>query len=164
MGEGSAREPRAQATAGAALGPAPLAAPRASQRLQRAVPPRCNPRCTPRCEPAVAAQPAAAAAAAAGAGGCVQGVCIASSPALLDPHCLLRTTDGECHEIQLVATYIPDVVTHDTVMQFIKDGPSVCHANVGDEWTHVRSEEMPDKAYRHFCRRCGLPKDAVLMW
>ena len=87
-----------------------------------------------------------------------------SSPALLDPHCLLRTTDGECHEVQFIAQLSYDGNSDPDAKQFIKDGPKVCRYNMGDEWTHVRSEEMPDKVYRHFCRRCGLPKDAVLMW
>ncbi len=49
----------------------------------------------------------------------------------------------------------------------VKDGSKVCADQLGSNygWQYIRTEEVEkDKTYVHTCRRCGLPRDAVLMW
>ncbi len=49
----------------------------------------------------------------------------------------------------------------------LKNGTKACADQLGSNngWQFVRTEEIQkDKTYVHTCRRCGLPRDAVLMW
>jgi len=54
-----------------------------------------------------------------------------------------------------------------------KDGPEVCNFVIGfssnGEWQYTRTVDGPATpanrpTWTHYCRRCGLPKDAILMW
>ncbi|KAI7844026.1 hypothetical protein COHA_002366 [Chlorella ohadii] len=75
-----------------------------------------------------------------------------------------RPTDtaSGCHEVRLLLA-----AQDDAVCPRIVSGPSACSQTLGSEWQHVRTEMVNVNSCDspiHYCRRCGLPKNAVLMW
>lgn len=83
---------------------------------------------------------------------------------LLLTHDRRRPTDtaSGCHEVRLLLAAQDDAVCSRMV-----SGPSACSQTLGSEWQHVRTEMVNVNSCDspiHYCRRCGLPKNAVLMW
>ncbi|PRW60217.1 expressed protein isoform B [Chlorella sorokiniana] len=49
--------------------------------------------------------------------------------------------------------------------KYLKNGTYTCADQLDSSWQFIKTEEVQkDKTYVHTCRRCGLPRDAVLMW
>ncbi len=78
------------------------------------------------------------------------------------PNPLDRPTDGTCHEIGFVVTAVSTEVWTDA--ELADDGTSLCSARLPN-WQYVRTERSGNNnRWKHYCRRCGLPQDSVLMW
>lgn len=102
--------------------------------------------------------------------------CCCLQPLKADLLCLSlppRPTDGTCHEISFFTTHVPwpENDNDDTARQW---GTEMCLKRLGGDWSYVRTKRGPwnkdyepdgaDTYYKHFCRRCGLPTNAILMW
>ena len=74
--------------------------------------------------------------------------------------------DERCHEIGF--TYITKKQLQGNERAAEEQGRAVCSQQVGRDWTWVRTEmDVPwdgDLTWKAYCRRCGLPGNAVLMW
>ncbi|PRW59255.1 prohibitin- mitochondrial-like [Chlorella sorokiniana] len=83
-----------------------------------------------------------------------------------------RPTDGSCHEIGFTLCTFTAYSSRRRVLldpsrvtAVLKDGLAVCAKQLGSDWKYSRSQEVQrDNVYIHYCRRCGLPKDSLLMW
>ncbi|KAI7846243.1 hypothetical protein COHA_000311 [Chlorella ohadii] len=73
-----------------------------------------------------------------------------------------RPTDGTCHEIGfVVSTLSPEDWTD---AQLADDGTKLCSTKLLN-WQYARTERSGNNnRWKHYCRRCGLPQDSVLMW
>ena len=77
------------------------------------------------------------------------------------------THPGErCHEIGF--TYVSFKQLQGNEGQAAKEGREYCSDKLGSEWTWVRTEQDTpwdgDGTWRAYCRRCGLPNNAILLW
>ena len=92
--------------------------------------------------------------------------CIPSRQAALDCSPPFRPTDGTCHEFSYEGD-IPTNVFEDTAALY---GTAKCEGNLGadGQWKYARTElgtsEKGKKIWIHYCRHCGLPPGAILMW